>query len=45
MKTLALIIAIGLLRTAKGLAWTGEHIADGAVWIVDQCDPQARGRR
>ena len=44
MKYLALLLAIGLLRTAKCIAWVGERIADGAVWIIDQCDPAMRGR-
>jgi hypothetical protein len=45
MKLLALLLAIGLLKTAKGIAWAGERIADGAVWIIDQCDPAPRRRR
>ena len=44
MKVLALLLAIGLLKIAKGIAWAGEQIADGAVWIIDQCDPAMRGR-
>jgi hypothetical protein len=44
MKVLALLIAIGLLKTANGIAWAAEHIADGAAWIIDQCDPKTRRR-
>lgn len=44
MKLLALLLAIILLKTAKAIAWTSESIADGAVWIIDQCDPATRGR-
>lgn len=44
MKLAALLIAIGLLKAAKGIAWAGERVADAAVWIIDQCDPK-RGRR
>ncbi|MEW9617077.1 hypothetical protein AB3G45_25035 [Shinella sp. S4-D37] len=44
MKLIALLIAIALLRTAKGIAWAGERVADAAVWIIDQCDPQTRRR-
>ncbi|WP_432346654.1 hypothetical protein WMC41_00610 [Shinella yambaruensis] len=44
MKLIALLIAIGLLKAAKGIAWAGEFVADAAVWIIDQCDPKTRGR-
>lgn len=43
MKFIALLIAIVLLRTAKGIAWAGELVADAAVWIIDQCDLKTRG--
>lgn len=44
MKILALMLAILLLKAAKGIAWAGELVADAAVWIIDQCDPKTRGR-
>ena len=44
MRFLALMVAIGLLKTAKRIAWAGELVADAAVWIIDQCDPKARRR-
>lgn len=44
MKLAALLIAIALLRTAKGITWAGELMADAAVWIIGQCDPKPRRR-
>lgn len=44
MKILALMTAILLLKAARCIAWTSESIADGALWIIDQCDPATRGR-
>ena len=41
-KLIALLIAIGLLRAAKGIDWVGELVADAVVWIINQCDPKTR---
>ena len=43
-KLIALLIAIGLLRAAKGIDWVGELVADAVVWIINQCDPKTRRR-
>jgi len=42
MKFISLLIAIGLLKAAKRIAWVAELMADGGVWIIDQCDPARR---
>lgn len=45
MRFIALLIAIGLLKAAKRVAWVAELMADGGVWIIDQCDPEPRWRK
>lgn len=44
MKLIALLIAIGLLKAAKCIAWAGDLVANAAVWIIDQCAPEPRRR-
>lgn len=44
MRFLGVLLAIGLLKTTRGLWWAGERLHTTALWILVYCDPATRGR-